>query len=222
MMYTGSNEEKEDLKKAYLSSKGSIASILSHIPHCTHEDEQRFIAILNPLVTSGELRSFPAWDVSVKDEKGRKARKAEGEKEAQEAELLAKDLGVWNEFYGDGKVGERMGKGKSHGKGKSKADEKADEDVLKAVIQRKNKDRDPDDFLDGLLSKYGGGDKPSRGKKRGAEDEKGSKKKARMEPDIDDAEFERLQKEIFGEKSKAGAEKKAKATPTKSKAKKTK
>src|SRR5438477_6699831 len=117
MVYiTGSAEEVEDIKKAYVETGGVIADIMTHIPHSTHEDEARFIVLISDLNSKRVLPAQPAWESSVKDEKARLVRKKQGEKEAKEAEKLAKELGVWDEFYGSGKVGDRRSKGKANGK----------------------------------------------------------------------------------------------------------
>jgi DnaJ homolog subfamily C member 9 len=216
----GSEEEVADLRAAYLESEGDMDHILSHIAHSSHADELRFEMILTGLITKGELTSFPAWEKGLKDVKTKLARKKAGEKEAQEAERMAKELGVWDEFYGSGKTGKRKTKEKSNGKGKGKGkaedegegDEEGDESVLKALIQRKASKTDS--FLDGLAAKYGGSsEQPSskkRGKKRDAEEtDSPPKKKTKLPPpELDDEAFEKLQKEMFGEKvaGKAGGE----------------
>lgn len=109
---TGSAEEVEDLKAAYLEHDGSIDTIMQHIPHSTFDDEARFIVIISDLIKKGELPSLKTWEKSVKDEKAKLVRKKQSDKEAKEAEELAKDLGVWDEFYGSGKPSAKKAKGK--------------------------------------------------------------------------------------------------------------
>ncbi|KAF8502563.1 DnaJ-domain-containing protein, partial [Hysterangium stoloniferum] len=181
--YQGSDEELSDLRAAYLETNGSIDDIMAHIPHSTYMDETRFVEIINDLIAKGELASLRAWTKGLKDKKGREARKKKGEKEAKEAESMAKELGVWDEFYGTGKEGKRRGKGKGKGKGKKgEEDEDGDDDeaALKALIQGRQKKLGG--FLDSLATKYGAADE--RGKKREAE------------PQIDDEEFARIQKKL--------------------------
>ena len=89
--------------------------------------------------------------------------------EAEEAEELAKELGVWDEFYGSGKAGARKSKGGRKGKGKAtREDEEAgEEDVsaLQALILKKRKNMDS--FFDGLAEKYAEpAPKGKKGKKR--------------------------------------------------------
>lgn len=185
---------------------------MTFIPHSAHEDEARFIIILSNLISKGELTSLPKWESSIKDEKAKLVRQKQSEKEAKEAEKLAKELGVWDEFYGSGKTGKRKGKGK--GKGKDDQEEEGEEDVsaLQALILKK-KQKNTDSFFDSLAAKYA---EPAvktkgKGKKRAkpVEDEeleespkKRSKKAAPPPPDIDDAEFEKLQQKLFGDKAK--------------------
>ena len=67
---------------------------MSHIPHSTFDDEARFIVLITQLIKDGELPKSKTWEKSVKDEKAKLVRKKQGEKEAKEAEDLAKELGV--------------------------------------------------------------------------------------------------------------------------------
>lgn len=210
---SGSAEEVEDLKKAYTGNGGAIEEIMKHIPHSTHDDEARFIVTITGLIKKGELESTKTWESSIKDEKAKLIRKKQSEKEAKEAEKLAKELGVWDEFYGSGKAGPR--KGKSKGKGKEKAEEteegaeedEEDHSALKALMMKRKKNMDG--FFDNLAAKYADADKPKgkKGKKRGAAggDEEGSPKKKSKRgaspPPIDDEEFEKLQQKLFGGKA---------------------
>ncbi|KAG8863109.1 hypothetical protein FRB96_009290 [Tulasnella sp. 330] len=158
--YQGSDEEANDLREAYMKTEGSIDGILAEIPHSTHEDEMRFISILKPLIQAGDLSEFPAWKKGISDSKARKQRKVAGEKEAKEAEEHARELGVWEEFYGSGKPSVRKGKGKAN------ADKEGDESALQALILKRQAKRGS--AFDSLLAKYGGAD---------AEAEGGSKKR---------------------------------------------
>ena len=85
---------------------------MQHIPHSTFEDEARFIVTITDLIKKKELRKFKKWDASVKDEKAKLVRQKQGEKEAKEAEEMAKELGVWDEFFGSGKPSSKKGRGK--------------------------------------------------------------------------------------------------------------
>ncbi|KAH9934751.1 uncharacterized protein B0H18DRAFT_1114610 [Fomitopsis serialis] len=226
--YQGSLEEIEDVKQAYVETNGCIGDIMNHVPHSTHDDEARFIVMISKLIKDGTLPSLPEWESSSKDERAKLVRSKQSQKEANEAEELAKELGVWDEFYGTGKPGARKGKrsekgkakGKKKGKEKGKEKEKevqedsgeAEEDhsVLQALILKKHKDRDR--FFDSLAEKYAEPQsKGKKGKKRGKaaadEEEEGppakkAKKGAVEMPDIDDEEFARLQDKLFADKAK--------------------
>lgn len=209
---TGSQEEVDDLKKAYLETAGSIAEIMTQIPHSTHEDEARFVMIISSLISKKELKSTRTWEKSLKDEKAKLARKKEGEKEAREAEELAKELGVWDEFYGSGKATERK-------KGKSKAadttaDAEGDVSALQALILKKRQ-KNTDDLIESLAAKYAPKSK-GKGKKRAHEDDaeeelSSSKKRSRAAtpPEMTEEEFAKIQEKLLGNKvrsSKAGGE----------------
>jgi DnaJ homolog subfamily C member 9 len=193
---SGSQDELVDLRTAYVETDGSIEEIMSHIPHSNHTDEPRFVEAINELIAKGDLEALPVWKRALKDAKGRAARKRKGEKEAKEAEGMAKDLGVWDEFYGSGKDGRRIGKGK--GKHPDNGEGSADgEAALKALIQ--NRQKKLGGFFDGLAAKYGAQDEPkSRGKKRAAE------------PEIDEEEFARLQQTLKETSTRRGNSKRAK------------
>ena len=210
-----------------MENNGDIAEIMAHIPHSTHEDEPRFVITITSLIAKGELSSTKTWEKSVKDEKAKLARKRAGEKEATEAEDLARELGVWEEFFGSGKPTER----KKASKGSKKRDDtdegEGDVSALQALI-RKKQERNMDGFFDGLAAKYGGASK-SKGKKRSRpedEDEEVEmpKKKARSgvppPPEISEEEFARIQAQVDSKRKSSGS--KLGKLKSKLKAKKTK
>ncbi|KAJ7632603.1 hypothetical protein FB45DRAFT_912914 [Roridomyces roridus] len=203
--YQGSSEEVDDLKAAYIEIKGSIGEIMTYIPHSTYDDEPRFIVTLTELISNGDLPKMSAWEEGIKDEKAKLVRQKQGEKEAAEAEQMAKELGVWEEFYGSGKPSERKSRGK--GKGKKQDEEEEDVSALQALILKRQKNRQ-DSLFDSLAAKYAEPEPKSRkGKKRGSEElvDESPRKKQRgipPPPEIDDAEFEKLQQKLFGDKVK--------------------
>jgi len=199
----GSTEEIEDLKEAYIETGGSIEGIISHIPHSNYSDESRFVKIINGLIAKGELEPSATWKKGLKDTKGQAARKKEGEKEEAEAENMARELGVWDEFYGNGKEGKRRGKGKGK---KDEGGGDDGEEALKALIQGKQKKLGG--FLDNLAAKYGAEDEGSKpkGKKRG---------RAAAAPEIDEEEFARIQAGLKKSKMEASG-----SSSSRSKAKK--
>jgi DnaJ homolog subfamily C member 9 len=225
---TGSREEIDDLKATYEETGGSLGDIMTHIPHSTHEDEARFVMIVSDLISKGELAATATWNESSRDEKAKLVRKKEADKEAKEAEELARELGVWDEFYGSGKEGSRKGKGKAKGKGKSKGkgkdkkkaesegeqeeEEEEDHSALQALILKKR--QNAGSFLDNLAAKYADPQpRRAKGKRKkdaanasGEADESSPKKKRRRgaDPDpgddIDDEEFAKLQQKLFKDK----------------------
>ncbi|PCH38208.1 hypothetical protein WOLCODRAFT_64435 [Wolfiporia cocos MD-104 SS10] len=229
--YQGSAEEVGDLKKAYTEAGGDIGEILNHIPHSTIDDEARFIVIITGLIKKGELESLPKWESSSKDEKAKLVRKKQSQKEATEAEELAKELGVWDEFYGSGKPSSRKAKGKGKPKGKDREEEEDEEDhsALQALILKKRKNLDG--FFDSLAAKYAEPEpKAKKGKKRakgveaveGEDSPKKRTKKGALEPpDIDDEEFERLQQNILAKKAAKAADADATTSTTKRKTRST-
>jgi DnaJ homolog subfamily C member 9 len=186
--------------------------MMTYIAHSTHDDEARFIVAVSDMIAKGDLPSFATWEASTKDEKARLVRKKQGDKEAKEAEKLAKELGVWDEFYGSGKTGKRKGKGK--GKEKRQAqdnggpEDEDDHSALQALILKKRQ-KNMDGFFDSLAAKYAdtesGAKLRTKGKKRAREGEDTDlKKKPRASqpmPEINDEEFNALQKKLFGEKA---------------------
>ncbi|KAJ7685172.1 hypothetical protein DFH06DRAFT_1028594 [Mycena polygramma] len=202
--YQGSSEEVEDLKSAYIEAAGSIGDIMTFIPHSNYDDEARFIVVITDLIAKGVLPALPAWEATIKDEKSKLVRRKQGEKEAAEAEQMAKELGVWDEFYGNGKPSKR----KSRAKDQDEHEE--DHSALQALILKKQKKTG--DFFDSLAAKYAEPEPRSRkGKKRHNADsddaEELPKKKQRgvPPPDIDDAEFEKLQQKLFGDRAQTSA-----------------
>ena len=198
------------MKRAYNDTDGSLDEIMNHIPHSTIEDEPRFVRLITNLIKSGDLASTRTWEKSVKDETARLKRKKKSAQEAEEAEALAKEIGVWDEFYGTGKP---TGKATKKQKGKKKADagdEEEDVSALQALILKRKKNMDG--FFDNLAAKYAepepsarsGG---SRGKKRKADvGEDPPTKKSKVvspPPDIDDEEFARIQESLLKKKAPA-------------------
>ena len=189
--------------------------MMTYIAHSTHDDEARFIITVSDLITQGDLPAFPAWESGAKDKKARLSRKKKGEKEAKEAEKLAKELGVWDEFYGSGETGRRKGKGKERGResaqdagGLDSEDEKDHSALQALMLKKRQKNMNMGGFFDSLAAKYAdpevGPRSRTKGKKRVREGEDtDSKKKPRTSqpiPEINDEEFDALQKKLFGEK----------------------
>jgi DnaJ family protein C protein 9 len=148
--YKGSEEEREDLRKAYNKGKGKLEVVyelvmLSDIL----EDDDRFRSILDEEIANGNIESFPAYERET-DATRQKAkdstRKARADFDKRQAKKAA---------------AEEKANGKSNGKAKpkSKTDDMAG---LAALIQQRQKAR-AGGFFDTLEAKYA---PKSRGSKR--------------------------------------------------------
>ncbi|KAF9005637.1 DnaJ domain-containing protein [Cyathus striatus] len=204
-----SSEEIEDLISAYETTDGDIGEMMTYVPHSTFDDETRFIVIISNLISKGKLKMTKKWTASSKDEKAKLVRKKQSNREAAEAETLAKELGVWDEFYANGKPGQRRGNSKGKAKSAPTQDEEEDYSALQALILKK-KEKNMDSFFDNLAAKYTD-PAPRKGRKRardGRDSEQSSPKKSRHHvpepPEIDDEEFTKLQSRLFGQKTAPG------------------
>lgn len=106
----GSPEELSDLLAAFATHKGSLPLILEHLTFSTSADESRLVALVNVAISRGELASNKTWERTSKDTKAATKRKREEGLEAGEAEEAAKEIGVWEEFYGSGKREPKKGR----------------------------------------------------------------------------------------------------------------
>lgn len=203
----GSDEEKQDLFLAYTTFSGSLDKILPTIMCSTVEDEERFVKLIDEAITSGELKSTPAWKKSSKDLKAREKRKTKASKEAKEAEEYAKELGVHDKLYGDGVKGK--GKGKGRAKGGAGGN---DEDALRALIQG-NQAKRMDAMVASLEEKYGGGasKKGGKAKKRAStggddDDEQASSGKRQKKKEVEptEEEFAKIQAEMDARRASKG------------------
>lgn len=88
--YKGSEEERADLKNAYIEQKGNMNEIMNAIMCSTIDDEERFREIIDDLINTKEVKAFKAYTNESKQRKARRRRKAE--KEAAEAEEELKKL----------------------------------------------------------------------------------------------------------------------------------
>lgn len=147
--------------EAYEKHRGSLPKLMEEIPHSQHSDETRFIKIINDLISNNKLSSTATWKKSSTDEQARLKREKAATKSAREAEAHAKELGVWEEFYGDKKKGKR--KSDATNDGTSAADN--GEDGLAALILRRQKDREGG--LNRLAEKYARIEEEERAKKKG-------------------------------------------------------
>jgi DnaJ family protein C protein 9 len=177
--YKNSEEEKDDILSAYEEFEGNMDKLYETVMLSNVlEDDERFRKIINDAVASGEVSVFSAFAKETK--KSRQARVRAAQREGQEAEEYAKELGVHDKLFG---------------KNKSKKDPEAD---LAALIQRNQQNRGQS-LIDKLEEKYGAKSKRKTGVKRkmdGADD-----------GDIPDEEFATIQANM--KKAKQGKAKKS-------------
>jgi DnaJ family protein C protein 9 len=152
--YQGSEEEKRDVLDAYKRYKGNLNKVFRDVMMSNAlEDEDRFREYIDAAITAEEVQGFDAYVNEAK--KIRKARKKGAEREKTEATEHAKELGVYESLFENGKPKDGGQKG------------------LADLIQQRQKQR-ATTFLDDLETKYGGksavNGKPN-GKKRKANDE---------------------------------------------------
>lgn len=190
VLFLGSEEEKRDLYEAYTTHQGSLPQIMAHIPHCTTADEERFIALINEAIRAGDLDEHAEWKTTSGDQKARKERVRKEKKEAKEAEAAAKEMGVWEEFYGDKSEGavKEEAKGKRGTKRKpastTNGGEEEDVSALAALIGKRQQSRAS--AFDALLDKYSvpQGDKELGRGKKGKGGKRGKKGAEEEEPEM--------------------------------------
>ncbi|KAI5185526.1 DnaJ-like protein subfamily C member 9 [Nematocida homosporus] len=88
-IYEGSSEEQEEIISLYRKYKGSLAKIVDHMLLGEDEQEPRYRAILDPLITAGTLPQYPAYRRHLLTNKKRQEKR---QKEAEMAAKLAQDL----------------------------------------------------------------------------------------------------------------------------------
>ncbi|KAH6678810.1 DnaJ domain-containing protein [Plectosphaerella plurivora] len=160
--YKGSDEEKDDVLVAYESSKGDMNMVYESVMLSNVlEDDERFRAVIDAAIASGDVPAFTAYTKETKQSRAARRKAAKGE--AAEAEEYAKELGVHDKLFGSKKA-KKGSKGGASGGG---------DDDLAALILRNQQSRAG--FLDKLAEKYGATSKPKKGgKKRAAEDDEPS------------------------------------------------
>jgi DnaJ family protein C protein 9 len=155
--YKGSEEERGDVLSWYEKCEGKMTKLYKNVMLSDPaDDEERFRAIIDAGIESGEVEAFEAY--TEESEGSRKKRvdaaRKRKEKEAKEAERHAEDLGIGKDL-----------KKKSKGK-KEKDDGMGD---LAALIGQRQKGRS-DNFLADLEAKYAPKGKAKAGAKRGMEE----------------------------------------------------
>ncbi|KAJ3341844.1 hypothetical protein HDU93_003965 [Gonapodya sp. JEL0774] len=158
--YKGSEEEKEDIVRAYDDAKGDMGLILETVLLSSVEEESRLKSVIDALIADKTLKPTAAYRRSTSGA-AVKRRVKQANKEAEEAEELRKKLGLDERLRKIGKT--RGGEG-----------EDAEEDSLKQLILSKKKTQEQrfDAMMASIEAKYGGVDKKAtagKGKRKQSE-----------------------------------------------------
>lgn len=147
--YQGSDEERNDLLEAYETHEGNLDRLYQSVMLSNAlDDDDRFRAIIDQAIASGEVASYKAY--TEEPEKKRQSRKKQAQREAKEAEKHGREIEAKKK-----KAGSKASSGPSGG-----------EDDLLAIISKRQQQRGQG-FLAQLEEKYA----PGNGKKRGPPDE---------------------------------------------------
>ncbi|KAF7718225.1 Uncharacterized protein PECH_002038 [Penicillium ucsense] len=152
--YKGSDEERDDILKAYERGKGDMDVIYDSVMLSNVlEDDARFRSIIDQAISEGQVEAYSKYSEEPESKHQRRVRRAQ--KEAKEAEKHAKD------------TENAKNKRAASASRSSKATGKGDDDDLLAMITKRQQQRGQS-FLDRLEEKYGG---QPKGSKRTAMDE---------------------------------------------------
>ncbi|KAK3333489.1 hypothetical protein B0T19DRAFT_382267 [Cercophora scortea] len=169
--YKGSDEEKDDILVAYEEFEGDMDKIYETVMLSdVLEDDERFRKIISDAIAAGDVPAFSTFTKETKRSKQARIKAARGEQ--NEAEQLAKELGVHDKLGG-------------------KKTKKESEDSLAALILQNQSSRAS--AFDKLVEKYSAPPKSKPGKKRAA--------KKTEEPDISEEQFQALQADILKNKT---------------------
>jgi len=92
--YVGSDEEKADLREAYLAAEGDMGGVLDRVPCASADSEPRLRQLLQQLIDDGQLTALKAFTHESKAKRAARKRKAAAE--AAEAEEEKEKLGLGN------------------------------------------------------------------------------------------------------------------------------
>lgn len=144
--YQGSEEEERDVLAAFEKHKGDMDRVYESVMLCNVlDDDDRFRAIINKAIADGEVENFKKY--SEESDRKRQQRVKAAQKEAQEAEQLAKEIEDKKEAKS------KKGGGASKKKKTANKDNPMDDNSLVAMIQQRQASR-AGAFFDSLEEKY--------------------------------------------------------------------
>lgn len=175
--YQGSHEEMNDVCNAYKKNRGRMSAVIDSIMLATEADEDRFREMIELAIKRDDVPDFSAFRKGAKRAGASKSKGKRKAKEAAEAEELASMLKQRNQ--------ERVG------------------NASLSIERTQQFNR----MVSSLEERFGGGKKSSGNSTRGKRAKDGTKKDGRKVPppdvpDIDDDEFQRIQKKIIENRSK--------------------
>lgn len=174
--YQGSHEERDDVFDAYKKCRGRMSAVINSIMLATEADENRFREMIELAIKRDDVPAFSVFQKGAKRAGSSKSKGKRKAKEAAEAEELASML-------------------------KQRNQERVESDSLS--IQRAQQFNN---MVSSLEKRYGGEKKSSGRSNRGKRAKDGTKKSAKVlhsdVPDMDDDEFQRIQKKILKNRSK--------------------
>eukprot|EP01138_Halocafeteria_seosinensis_P015205 gb/GECG01015518.1/.p1 GENE.gb/GECG01015518.1/~~gb/GECG01015518.1/.p1 ORF type:complete len:287 (+),score=72.53 gb/GECG01015518.1/:1-861(+) len=88
--YVGSDEERQDIIKAFVTFKGDMSEVLDNIMFAEDDDEDRFVEIIEQAMKTGEIKTYLSKDSGIPKIKRltaaqKKKRKQQAKREATEA-----------------------------------------------------------------------------------------------------------------------------------------
>ncbi|KAL0882493.1 hypothetical protein ABMA27_000960 [Loxostege sticticalis] len=137
--YVGSEQEKKDIKVAYLAGKGDMDYICDHVQFARSDQESRIREILSEMIENGEIPSYKIF--TNEPAKKRQRRWAKENREAKEAEEWKNELGL--------------------GSGNNSLE-------LMIKQKQQCRAQAMDSFIDDLAAKYGGDKKTKTTKRKAA------------------------------------------------------
>jgi DnaJ family protein C protein 9 len=188
--YRRSDEEKSDILQAYTTVKGSLPAIIDQVPFLSlKEDRKRIEDIVEEAIKDKKVTRLKKWDSSRKDEKLIASALKKEAREEDEAMEMAKEMGVYDELFGNKKGSNGTTASKKRKQG-AKADEDEDFTALQNIIAKRNEQRGG--HIDGLIAKL-----EADAKQKGAA---AVEDKEQTEPT--DEEFDKIRAQLDASRSK--------------------
>ncbi|KAJ1798696.1 hypothetical protein LPJ75_006801, partial [Coemansia sp. RSA 2598] len=120
--YKGSDEEQRDIVAAYNMHKGDVDLILAEVLLAEIEDEPRIVGIIDECIEKSLIKRTRLY---AKSKKASDRRKADAQREAEEAEALRKELGLDEKLR---KVKKNMSGKRKRGKADGGSDDDGDDE----------------------------------------------------------------------------------------------